>query len=358
MPVHLGQQNVAWNQQRSKAKEVMEQQPPPIPTPQQNDDGIEDSVGPANPMRTITSTNSFGVFREYLAVSSHNPRSPDAFADVPTTTATPQPQSIGSGLAAVAPTGSTHDLLPPSENQSQDLLLAWMTMGAGNTPAGVNDLVHNVILHPGFNPAELEDFNAVTATRRFEREHLSKPGTTLEAGDGWKEGSVRIRVPCTWVKQKESEAPEFVVDNILYRDVVEVIESELKDPDAFENIHIAPYKEWWCPHPDEDSVRVYSETYNSDAMLQADMKMRDGHSSVHGPEDDLETFIVAALLYSDSTHLASFGSASLWPIYLFLGNVSKYIRSKPTSFSAHHIAYIPTVRHHPGIVPRTAPNQT
>jgi len=45
----------------------------------------------------------------------------------------------------------------------------------------------------------------------------------------------------------------------------------------------------------------------------------------------LETFIVAALLYSDATHLASFGSASLWPIYLFLGNVSKYIRSKPTS---------------------------
>ena len=63
-----------------------------------------------------------------------------------------------------------------------------------------------------------------------------------------------------------------------------------------------------------------------------------------GLQDDLETFIVSALLYSDSTHLASFGSASLWPIYLYLGNISKYTRSKPTSFSAHHIAYIPTVR--------------
>jgi hypothetical protein len=71
--------------------------------------------------------------------------------------------------------------------------------------------------------------------------------------------------------------------------------------------------------------------------------MRDNLDAVHGPEGDLEAFVVSALLYSDSTHLASFGTASLWPIYLFLGNVSKYIRSKPTSFSAHHIAYIPTV---------------
>jgi hypothetical protein len=137
---------------------------------------------------------------------------------------------------------------------------------------------------------------------------------------------VSIRVPCTKVQQKESQAPEFVVDGILYRDVVEVIESELKDPDAFEHIHTTPYKEWWCPRPGEDPIRVYSEIYNSDAMLQADAKMRENLSTAL---EDLETFIISALLYSDSTHLASFGSASLWPIYLFLGNVSKYTRSNP-----------------------------
>jgi hypothetical protein len=127
--------------------------------------------------------------------------------------------------------------------------------------------------------------------------------------------------------------------------VVEVIAAELEDPDTFENIHVTPYKEWWSPHPDEDPVRVYSETYNSDAMLQADEEMRKNLGTLHGSDSDLEAFIVSALLYSDSTHLASFGNASLWPIYLFLGNISKYTRSKPTSFSAHHIAYIPTVRH-------------
>ncbi|KAG1897413.1 uncharacterized protein F5891DRAFT_1191849 [Suillus fuscotomentosus] len=56
---------------------------------------------------------------------------------------------------------------------------------------------------------------------------------------------------------------------------------------------------------------------------------------------NLETVIGAIMLWSDSTHLASFGNASLWPIYLFIGNQSKYIHGKPTSFAAHHLAYIP-----------------
>ncbi|KZT63257.1 hypothetical protein DAEQUDRAFT_780622 [Daedalea quercina L-15889] len=56
---------------------------------------------------------------------------------------------------------------------------------------------------------------------------------------------------------------------------------------------------------------------------------------------EVEVALVPMLLYSDSTHLTSFGSASLWPIYAFFGFVSKYVRAKPTSFSAHHIAYLP-----------------
>jgi len=49
------------------------------------------------------------------------------------------------------------------------------------------------------------------------------------------------------------------------------------------------------------------------------------------------------MLWSDSTHLTSFGNTSLWPIYLYLGSLSKYTRAKPTSFAAHHLAYIPKV---------------
>lgn len=285
-----------------------------------------------------TDINSFGVFRKYVTVPFHNPCD-DMFADIPIAPAPPQSQRFGSDLAVAPPT--THCDLPiSSKTQSGDMILGWAALTSGNTPAAINNLVRNAILHRDFNPSELQDFNAVTEIRRFDKKHYPKPGSALKAGNGWKEGSA-IRVPCTGVKQRENEAPEFVVKGILYRDVVEVITAELEDPDGFSGVHTTPYEEWWEPGSDEELVRVYSEVYNSDAMLQADAEMREGLA--HQLGDDLETFLVSALLYSDSTHLASFGTASLWPMYLSLGNVSKYVRCKPTSFSAHHVAYIPTV---------------
>ena len=57
-------------------------------------------------------------------------------------------------------------------------------MGLGNTPTGMNNLIHNVIMHPGSNPLELKDFNTVTTTWQFKQEHFPKPGTALKAGNG------------------------------------------------------------------------------------------------------------------------------------------------------------------------------
>ncbi|KJA18100.1 hypothetical protein HYPSUDRAFT_145489 [Hypholoma sublateritium FD-334 SS-4] len=42
---------------------------------------------------------------------------------------------------------------------------------------------------------------------------------------------------------------------------------------------------------------------------------------------------------SDATHLTSFGSAALWPCYMYFGNESKYRRCKPTCNLCNHIAY-------------------
>jgi hypothetical protein len=57
--------------------------------------------------------------------------------------------------------------------------------------------------------------------------------------------------------------------------------------------------------------------------------MLEEHDRIHSQPREggctLETVVAAVMLWSDSTHLASFGTASLWPIYLFLGNQSKYV---------------------------------
>jgi len=91
-----------------------------------------------------------------------------------------------------------------------------------------------------------------------------------------------------------------------------------------------------CPDP----IRIHQEIYDSDAMLEAHEEI---NALPRGPTDDLERVVAPLMVWSDSTHLASFGDASLWPFYLYFGNQSKYTRAKPTADACHHLAYIPTV---------------
>ena len=108
-------------------------------------------------------------------------------------------------------------------------------------------------------------------------------------------------------------------------------------PDDF---HLQPFKLYWIPDKDADNPEhIYSELYNSDAFVNEYKFIRDKYE-----KEEKEVVIVAMMFWSDSMHLANFGNASLWPIYLFLGNQSKYVRCKPSASAAHHIAYIPKVR--------------
>lgn len=88
--------------------------------------------------------------------------------------------------------------------------------------------------------------------------------------------------------------------------------------------------------------RIYSEIYNSDAMIEEHTKI---NSQARDPDDpdDLEYVVAPLIAYTDSTRLANFGGASLWPGYLFFGWQTKYERCKPSCFAAHHFAYFPTV---------------
>ncbi len=77
-------------------------------------------------------------------------------------------------------------------------------------------------------------------------------------------------------------------------------------------------------------------------MLEEDEKIRN-MPRADGDAPDVEYAILPLLLWSDETCLSQFGSAKLWPIYLYFGNLSKYVRGRPTEFAAHHVAYIPNV---------------
>jgi len=56
-----------------------------------------------------------------------------------------------------------------------------------------------------------------------------------------------------------------------------------------------------------------------------------------------EKVVAALMFWSDATHLASFGTAKLWPIYMLFGNLSKYVQCQPDSGTTKHVAYILTL---------------
>ena len=122
---------------------------------------------------------------------------------------------------------------------------------------------------------------------------------------------------------------------------LKVINSSYREA-AAEHFNITPYKEYWQPSPDSPPEQIFSEIYNSDAYIQEHEHIK-AQPRMPGPQ--LEIVIGAIMLSSDSTHLTSFTGrmASLWPIYLYLRELLKFIRLKPTSFAAHHLVYIPKV---------------
>jgi hypothetical protein len=215
----------------------------------------------------------------------------------------------------------------------------YQTISSTKSLGELNHLV-NVLRAPDFDLRHLDNFSAVREAGRLDFHH-DDASSIFSAADGWIETSVSIPVPIekrvNMPRMTEATVPRFEVHGLFYRRITEVVKAALKESDASQ-YHLAPFREFWQASPDDPVERLYSELYTSDVLIEA-------HESVQNsaPNCQLEKVVIPLMLWSDSTQLASFGTASLWPIYLFFGNLSKYVRAKPSSFSAHHIAYIPKV---------------
>ncbi|KIN94470.1 hypothetical protein M404DRAFT_168210 [Pisolithus tinctorius Marx 270] len=155
--------------------------------------------------------------------------------------------------------------------------------------------------------------------------------------DNWNKTSVKVKLPTKKVQfTSELDAPEFEVPDLFYRKPLELLRSAFNKVSA-QMFHTKPFKLFWKQSPSVQLERIYGDLYTGDAML-AEHESIQCHKSTTGT---LENVIAAIMVWSDSTHLANFGNAALWSIYVFIGNQSKYIHCKPTSFSTHHLAYIP-----------------
>ncbi|KAI9461999.1 hypothetical protein BJY52DRAFT_1116707, partial [Lactarius psammicola] len=298
---------------------------------------------------TYTSpTNSYGVYRVYKhGAPSYTPDddfnlenivdNPNFMCKPSSPRTAPPPVPFNINPTHMSINSSVNSIyFQRFENPSIFRLMLWYHNGSLTKSLNdLNVLVQNVICAPDFEVQHFDNFDATKAV-----EKLFEQGDTSEMplNDGWYETSVPIILACDRVAHRsEGNAPTLNVAGLYYQKPLEVIKAALQELNA-QQFHIAPFKEYWVPRPNGPSERIYSELYNSDAYIQEhDIIRTQSHN------DPLEAVIVSMMLWSDSTHLTSFGNASLWPIYIFFGNQSKYDRAKPTTFSAHHLAYIPKV---------------
>jgi Plavaka transposase len=280
-----------------------------------------------------TGVNRFNLLREYLYRPSYDPDHVVSLNEL----------SDYSTRRAVENKGDTDQPSNapwPFKNSSIYLLMEWMITGSNKKSIGeVDRLVKDVLCAKEFRVEDLHGFSAQRENQRLDDCSTDPVDSKLPlGGDGWIESDVTISVP-TGLRDPSGKGLPFSIPGLHYRSLLATIKAALVDTTS-QRFHFSPFKRIW-KHPDGSEERVFDEVYTSDAWLEAHNILQKQRNE---PECKLEKVILGLMFWSDSTHLASFGTASVWPLYMYFANLSKYLRGKPGSGAAHHVAYIPSVR--------------
>lgn len=282
-----------------------------------------------------TSNTEYGLFRVYPSKPKDDPDeclSLEDLCDSPDLAIPRKEESLPS-----LPEVITNKYFP-FKSAATFLFAHWQNNGIiSKSDEQMNALAYEIATNPDVRLVDFRGFNA-----KRERQRLEESSNQLEEESPgvWQEGSVEIKLPAEDKVRRpdgEDSAPTFEVGGIQYRSLLKTIYGALDEPNA-PPLHYTPYKEFWQPIENGPIERVYGELYASDAWLEA-------HDVLQKlpREDEIDNFVLPIILYSDSTHLANFGTASLWPLYAYLGGISKYTRAKDNEPVCHHIAYIPSV---------------
>lgn len=326
-----------------------------------HDDRADVPVPPPSPSLVFrTEANDFGLYREYTRKPCRDPAviaTPDLLVDSPriaiaqeaTEFANLDPlRVLGQTIAGVAQ-GAVNTLKTswhaPFGNASIFRLFNWFYSGSGTKSVDtMKTLVSDVIKADDFDVRHFDNFSYECEVKRFDS--YTEPTGMFSADNGWREGSVKISLPKEGKKHlSEADAPEFEVKGVWYRPLCEVIRSAYEDATQ-RHFHVRAFKLF---RSDSDSTprnsdeRIWSDIYDSNAMIEEQVKI---DALPRNPDDapEVEYAVAPLMFWSDATRLANFGTQSLWPIYLYFGSLSKYMRAKPSMFAAHHLAYMPSVR--------------
>ncbi|THU75705.1 hypothetical protein K435DRAFT_706617, partial [Dendrothele bispora CBS 962.96] len=260
-----------------------------------------------------TVLNPFRLFRHYLHRPSRDPDSTVPVSDL----CNRQSHFILPDQSAASDDEDLDEYDPPSPfaNMSIWRFMRWLnTGGRSKSESEATRLVREVIKADDFNPDDFSDnFNAQAENRWLDR---SKDPSGFF--DNFKEASVTIDVP----SGDKTIAPQpFDVPGLMYRDILSVIKTAFQEPLA-DKFHFSPFKLYHQLPGSEEVVRGYSELYNSDAFIEEHDKVQRAPLDPQDTGCKLERVVAGIMTWSDGTHLANFGTAKLWPIYMMFGNLS------------------------------------
>lgn len=341
--------------------------PPPAPPPavMANEDvdmRPPDDIPPAPTLwgSIQSALNRFGLYRDYPSNPSYHPYNPSSVINTESIPLSDSPLNLGALPPSLRDEEPTNPYFPFS-NSTLFGLLRWKWSGSNSKSDLEFGKLLDFLRSPEFSQVDAADINLDSEIRRVDKFIDGTTSSTLasdsESGAQrgvWKEVSVPISIPDGQPHPSVQASPTFQVPGLHYRSLVEVIKDMISNPDLATYFHYTPYRQYFEPPgippeistPVDDAVpnlppmRVYDELYSSDAMINAHIELQN-----LPPEENcsLERVVAAVMLYSDSTHLASFGTASAWPVYMSFGNQSKYVRCKPRAGACQHVAYIPKV---------------
>lgn len=287
--------------------------------------------------RFVTALNSFGIWKDYPERPTVDPDASLTSEDLSCQRVSLPSQLIPSCTTTMPP--HPRPAYWPFLNSTTHAVMQWLNNGqTAKSEAETTKFVHDVILAPTFSCDDLMDFNAHRENQRLDKT-LAESALLTQ----FTQSSVEILIPSG---QPHVQPVKYSVPGLLHRKLRDVISDAFNDPLAH-LLHYSPFKLFQQNPSTGNDERIYGEVYTSDAFLEETEKIR--RHSLPDPDDPVckREKVVAALMFSsDATHLTDFGTAKGWPIYLMLGNLSKYIRSLPNSGGMHHLAYIPSVRLH------------
>jgi hypothetical protein len=303
--------------------------PEPLPPLNEEDVADEQPTSTIPRLRLIvrnglrTATNSFGLLREYLYRPSFDPDSFVPNKDL-------HHRVGGADPVPIPPPSPT----PVHRNETVEMIMNWKDSGAPTkSDSEVNRLVKDVLLDPGFKFEDLRGFSVARENRQSDAAEKKSPFF-----NSFQTADINIEVPSG---VKGVPPGIFTVPGLLYRNLTAIIQAAFSSPLA-SHFHLSPFK-LFHKSPSGEEQRVFSELYNSDIFIEEHANVQRAPLPPNEPDCKREKVVAALMFWSDSTHLANFGTAKLWPIYLLFGNVSKYIRGQPNSGACQHVAYIPSL---------------